>query len=516
MPRGFGKPPRRDNRPSTAMAQAAELLDLGLVLHRQGRLAEAIVRYGQALDFQADYVEAHFALALALQARGEGEEAIHHFQRAIELRSYYTDAHFALGTALQEQQDFEGALGCYQRTLAIEPEYVKAHNNLGAVQRELGDLDGAIASYRRALALESGYVEAHNNLGVALRERGQLEEAALCFKRAFQLQPDFAEAYYNLGLLLHAQQKLAEAIAVYRTALIIKGDLVEARVNLAHALQGMGQGEAAIEEHRRAVELAPALAEAQCGLGNALRDAGRLAEAAECYAEALRLKPDYAEARHYLAAVGAAPTPATTDPEYVAALFDEYAERFDRHLTGELAYRAPELLVGAIQAVTPHSAGLLNVLDLGCGTGLCGPLLRPLAQRLVGMDLSAKMLSKAYARGVYDDLAVGEMTEWLGRHHDAFDLIVAADVFTYVGDLAAVFAAAALTLVPGGVLAFSVEAGEAGYTLLPNGRYAHALDYVQKQAAAAALVAVSAERAILRTERGRAVEGWIVVLRSLR
>ncbi|AGY58171.1 tetratricopeptide repeat protein [Gloeobacter kilaueensis] len=517
MPLGFGKPPRRDRKPATALAQAAEMFDLGLVLHRQGRLAEAIVRYGQALDFQADYVEAHFALGLALQAQGNLDGAIDHLQRAIELRSYYTDAHFALGTALHEKGRLKEAVAAYERVLAIEPEYVKAHNNLGAVQRELGALDEAVASCRRAIALDPGYVEAHNNLGVALKDQGERSEAAACFKRALTLQPDFAEAYYNLGLVLQAQQQWSEAAAVYRTALLLKPDLAEAQTNLANAQLSLGQVREAIESFEAALALAPWLAAAHRGLGNARRDLGQLAQAAAAYTEAIRLDPADSEARHYLAAVGGAPVPPAADPRYVAALFDDYAERFDAHLLEDLAYSTPRQLLEAVRAAAPHANHLLNILDLGCGTGLCGPLFKPLAHRLVGIDLSSRMIEKARARAVYDELVTGEIGEQLAHYRDAFDLIVAADVFPYLGDLLPVLVASAVTLVPGGLLAFSVEAGpEEDYLLQPSGRYAHALSYLRQAAAFAEFVEVSAQQSVLRTDKGEPIAGWIVVLRSRR
>src|SRR6202011_3929779 len=197
--------------------------------------------------------------------------------------------------------------------------------------------------------------------------------------------------------------------------------------------------------------------------------------------------------------------------------FDDFAESFDRNLE-ELGYRAPQLLFDAVR----QSGALqrsLDVLDVGCGTGLCGPLLRPFARRLVGVDLSPNMLSKAAARAVYDQLNCAELTEWLATCGQHFDLALAADVLCYFGDLSAAFAAARRVLVPGGCFACSLEAlpevadGGPGepFVLRPHGRYQHARKYVEEMLAAAGLGVISISTDTLRHERQDPVIGHIVV-----
>ncbi|OGI42646.1 MAG: hypothetical protein A2150_07030 [Candidatus Muproteobacteria bacterium RBG_16_64_11] len=169
----------------------------------------------------------------------------------------------------------------------------------------------------------------------------------------------------------------------------------------------------------------------------------------------------------------------------MAALFDGYAEDFDAHLLGTLKYRTPRQLRAA------------------------------LAGRLVGVDLSAKMLARARERALYDDLIEGELVQALAGLDERFDVIVAADVLVYFGELAPLFAAVARRLSPRGVFAFSVEQhAAAGYALRPTGRYAHAADYVRAQADAQGLVVDYREQAVLRVDRGRDVAGEVWVLRA--
>jgi predicted TPR repeat methyltransferase len=153
----------------------------------------------------------------------------------------------------------------------------------------------------------------------------------------------------------------------------------------------------------------------------------------------------------------------------------------------------------------------IDVLDLGCGTGLCGPLLRPVARRLTGVDLSPGMLDKARERGLYTELECVELTEYLSRRHAEFDLIVAADVFVYVGDLAPVFSAVRRTLRDGGRFAFSVEAAEVReFELSSTRRYRHSRAYVERLAAESGFVIDEIETCVLRRNNGTDVSGLLV------
>lgn len=166
--------------------------------------------------------------------------------------------------------------------------------------------------------------------------------------------------------------------------------------------------------------------------------------------------------------------------DYVAALFDDFADRFERQLVDNLGYDAPAQLA---EMVRRRGERFARILDLGCGTGLAGPHLRRFEGRLTGVDLSGGMLARAAERGDYDALVQTEAVTFLREAKDGFDLIFSADVLAYFGDLSPVFAAAAQVLAPGGILAFTTELGEAGWTLLPSARYAHGDDYVRQTAA---------------------------------
>ena len=214
-----------------------------------------------------------------------------------------------------------------------------------------------------------------------------------------------------------------------------------------------------------------------------------------------------------VAALGRAAVPDRAPARYVRDLFDGFAERFDAELAEKLDYRTPELLAAALRdAGAPAGEGIC--LDLGCGTGLSGVALAPLARRLEGLDLSPRMLALARRRGIYAALHQADLLEWLPAHPGAFDLVAAADVLNYLGDLSPALAGIAAALKPGGLAAFSLEAGEgAPFELGATMRYRHDPRHAEFLAAAAGFGVVARRKAVLRQERGQPVAGVLVVLR---
>jgi predicted TPR repeat methyltransferase len=237
-------------------------------------------------------------------------------------------------------------------------------------------------------------------------------------------------------------------------------------------------------------------------------------EAIASYRKALEFddvaNPD--RVRYVLASLGSEAVPDASPLEYVRDLFDKYARRFEDHLVRQLRYRVPELLAAQLQPLLP--ARPIDVLDLGCGTGLCGVLLKPLARSLTGLDVSENMLEEARAKDIYDTLVAGEIGAYLAQQNASFDLIVAADVFIYIGDLAPVFKGAHEALRPGGLFAFSTEISEgAERRLLGSLRFSHSAAYVQRLAAQTGWHVESVTQQVVREEDRQGVAGQLAVLR---
>lgn len=236
--------------------------NLGLVLHRDGRIQEAVACYRQALQGNPHDTHARFHLACALRDWGHMEEAA------------------------------EG----YRDVLARDPAMAEAHYELGNAMHRLGCAQEAERSYRDALALRPSYAEAWYNLGVTLTGRKQPEEAAACYREAIRLHPGYAEAHNNLGNLLHGFGQLEDALASYRRAVEARPDYIDARYNVSRTLQDLDRLDEAERGYCDVIARSPAFASAHNNLGNTLLALGRTQQAAECYSRAAALSPEFARA----------------------------------------------------------------------------------------------------------------------------------------------------------------------------------------------------------------------------
>jgi predicted TPR repeat methyltransferase len=293
---------------------------------------------------------------------------------------------------------------------------------------------------------------------------------------------------------------------------LASGDLIaERRFAYAKAAAEDGDLRAAAELFEQALERAPVWAAAWFALGETRETLGELDAAARAFRMSLAADPADAQgAMARLALIGRESAPTALPQAYVARLFDDYAARFDAHLSKNLYYRAPALIADALDKAAPGRR-FASGLDLGCGTGLMGKALRGRADRLTGVDLSPAMIAKASEPGLYDTLAVDEAAAFLQRSaQGAFDLIVAADSLVYIGDLAPVFAAVATALAADGLFAFSVETFEGeGYRLQKTMRFAHDQGYVEATAREAGLRPLILQSASTRREAGADVPGLI-------
>jgi len=297
-----------------------------------------------------------------------------------------------------------------------------------------------------------------------------------------------------------------------------------ADLHAAQMLAARGLGAEAVDVYRELLDLDPRNRGHLKAITGLLRRAGRHAESTpflrqlhDLDLESLGVTPEHRESaiRFYLAADGMCVPPSRAPSDFVTALFDDYSDRFDDHLVGNLRYRGPEVLERAVVAVIGADDGR-TILDAGCGTGLAGLRFRPLAARLDGVDLSPKMIEKARERKIYDDLEVADLVAATGGRPARYDVIVAADVFVYLGELRSALDACRVALRPGGVLAFTTEVAERpGTCLRDTRRYAHHPGELVSSIEAAGLQVESLDETVLRTNRSVPVRSNVWVCRPL-
>lgn len=418
------------------------------------------------------------------------------------------------GTALLRQGRFAEAADLFGDAIAAHPGWPMPYNNLAVALRGMGKLEEALLACAAALRQRPDYPEAFANLARILLAQNRYRDAALAAEQAAKLRPDHTAMHALRAMALLKDKAPAEALPVCRAALALDPAGTEALAVHAQALDAVGLPAEALSAARRGAALDPSRRESLIVLGSLLVDRGDRDEALAVYRRAMDLNPDDTVLAHLVHAI-AGTTSAKAPEAYVANVFDSYADRFDEHLVKTLQYKAHEIVAQTVVAALPPGAGA-RILDVGCGTGLCGPILRPAAARLVGVDLSARMLDKARERKLYDGLVQAELVQFMAGADERFDAIVSADVLCYFGDLMEVFRAAAGVLDPDGLLAFTVERQEEpGYRLTPSGRYVHGLEHL-RDGARGLFRARTIDNVILRTEASVPVHGYLCVFQRLR
>jgi predicted TPR repeat methyltransferase len=424
-------------------------------------------------------LEEAMSMALLFQKNGQLAEAENLYIKILSVAPDHPDAlHFAGILAHQLGRSNEG-IDLIERSLELYPDRADCYSNLGIIFKTLGRVDEAAAAYSRAIALDPHHPNAHSNLGVLLRAQGKVEESEAAYRKAIALDPGHIDAWHNLGVLLASQRRTQEAVVCYCKVTTLSPQHSSARRLLALAHCTLGQPEKAVA----------------------------------IFESWLAEEPDNPIPRHMLAACSGRDVPARAADAYVETIFDEFASSFEAKLA-KLSYRAPAIVGAMLEDAGLPAAKQLDVLDAGCGTGLCGGFLAPYARRLVGVDLSGGMLEKAREKAVYDELEKAELTDYLRCHPVAFDVIVSADTLVYFGALDEVAAAMTGALKPGGVAIFTLEewidgGADATFAIGTHGRYHHARRYVERNLTASGLCPeiVQAE---LRMESGAPVAGLAI------
>lgn len=416
--------------------------------------------------------------------------------------------------ALQGER-LDAAEALLLQVLTLDAAQPDALHFLGILRHRQGDAEAALALLARALQQAPTHAGILVNRGNVLYENGRAAEAVAAYQAAIEHEPASAQAWANLGTALHGLGDLAQARHAWQRCVELDDANADAWYGLSRTLIELGEVREGLIANGRAIALWPQQLQGREQVIRALVLLDRRDEAERLYREWLEEDPGNAVARHQLAAIRQHDAPPRASDAYVENVFDSFAAHFDGQLAA-LGYQAPRWVAQALAA--RHAAdATLHIADLGCGTGLCGPLLRPLARQLTGLDLSAAMLARSRQRGVYDRLEQADAVEYLAGQPGRFDLVVAADVLIYLGDPAPLFAAAQRAM-PRGLFAFTAEAGDddgPGWRLLPSLRYAQSRSHLLRLAQAHGFEPVLVERAPVRRDQAQPVDGLYLVLRRM-
>lgn len=400
-----------------------------------------------------------------------------------------------------------------QESRSMDPTIEEARKffSQGVEHFEGGRLEQARSAFEAALALAPGRPSVLGNLGITLFHLGRLDESVPLLQQATTADPAYADAWTCLALAHAALAQWPQMLDALEKACALSPRQAGLWLQKGQCLLRLGQVEQALQAYDRALAVDAQFADAWSARGSLLREVNQLDEAAACFEKALAFGADLELNNYYLASVRGTSSPPPPPRRYVESLFDDYAADFQSHVVGQLRYQGYERL---LRPVIESGRRFHRVLDLGCGTGLCGPLVHPVADILDGVDISSAMLGQARQLGIYRELIHADIGSYLRNAKENADLVVAADVFIYVGDLTDIFQSARRLLNPGGRFAFTVEAPTGGedLQLLPSLRYAHSESYIRKLAEACGFNVDEISRAPIRYDQAQPVEGLYVYL----
>jgi predicted TPR repeat methyltransferase len=383
---------------------------------------------------------------------------------------------------------------------------------------QAGRLKEAADLYQKILLADPAQFEAFYSLGLIAVHTGQLEEAQQLISNAMMLNPGFAEGWCARGLVLVQLKRHQQALSSFDRCLSLKPQYADALSSRATTLLELNRADEALAGFDAAIALDPRHAISWNNRGNTLAGMGRFAEAIESYERALALMPDLPQAKENRDnALFELKRASRCPPGYMRNLFDDFAPHYDETMLQKLGYAAHLHLRTLGNCVLPRDKSAWRILDLGCGTGLVGDVFKDLSAggRLDGIDLAPRMIDAARARGIYDELILGDLESVLPAPGPRYDLILAADTMIYIGDLAAIFRGVAARLEPGGFYLFAVESKqETDWEQTPMRRFRHSESYLRRIAAEAGLSFVDIVPCALRQEAAALVPGFAVALQK--
>ncbi len=482
-------------------------------LVRLGKLVEATLAYDRALKVDPTYVTALTNLANCFYRQKKINDAKKCYQKAIRLRSDFPSAHFNYARLLAEYGEYDSALKELEQTLSIDPTHTFALSQIAHIYMHLGRYSDAIKYYQQRLELESNPGEAHHNLGLAFLKNKHYATALTHLKTSLDLNYHDKESHYHLATAYIHLGNYTEALKHYLQQLECEPHIDSYyNIGVLHLYQERHQE--AIDYFREVVERKPDYTDAHLNLAAIYLKLSKINEAINHYELALQQRPSDPEIMHILSALKGDRVAGTAPIEYSQHLFDQYAPYYDQHLIKHLGYQAPKALYEAVTTEANADNPRWRILDLGCGTGLCGEYFKPCAKELIGIDVSTNMLAIAENKKIYDKLENKTLQKALDQYKD-LDLIIAADVFTYLGDLNEIFKKAKTALVEKGYFAFTVEKSSHDlYELQKSIRYAHSKKYLKSLIKEHGFKPVRLDNIILREQHKKSVEGYLIVLRA--
>ena len=485
----------------------------GNIYLRLEKCDDAIEHYQKAIHYNGHYAIAFSNLGRAYYSKNQLDKAREYYEKAISLMNHYGDAHYNLAILLTKLGEHKEAISHLKQTLALNPNQPAAYSQLAEIYLSSSDYEHAINNYLKRLDYEPEHIESFFLLGQAYLKNNQIDDALAALKKTLTLQPKHPQANHYLANAELIAGDTNKALSYYFRQLEME-PMVESFYNIGVLLMHQNRHKESLQYLEYAAGMDPSYFPVHVNLGAIYLKLNRIADAIRRYKDALIIKPDDVEIQHILAALANEKTPDQAPREYLSHLFDQYATYYDKHLTEYLHYKGHELLFKTIEEESTTDNPKWTILDLGCGTGLCGKLFKVFAKKLIGIDVSEKMIAIAKEKEIYDVLTVTDVESALDQYKEN-DLIIAGDVFSYIGKLDFIYQKAYDALKSGGLFAFTVEKTYTEpYELQKTIRYAHSKKYLNNLTKKTHFKTLRLDNIVLRKQHKAPIEGYLLVLKK--
>lgn len=441
---------------------------------------EALNHYRSAVHAQPDFIFAHYNLGLLLLKHNQLDAAAKQFNNVISLQANHLNAYFYLGVLHLEANRINEAEKAFKSVLLIDHEHVNSLINLGVIALKRDEAQIAIDFFTRALAYDENNIDARNNLAATFIHHDRYENALTHYHHLLKQNPIHPEYLYNAGVAEMALGHLNEARIHFETLLRNQNDHFAALNNLAAIHSRLGDRQTAIALLKKANRINPADTSTQFML-NALTGENTQPQASA---------------------------------EYVTNLFNAYALYYDQHMQATLQYTLPFQIARLIHQLIPDQK-VEHALDLGCGTGLTGNVLRENCLDLTGVDLSPKMLDAARKKNIYDKLIESDVIDFLQHDKQHYFLIVAADLLPYFGELETLFDLIKNRLSSNGIFIFTTEMNaHLPWQLQNTARFSHQIQYIHDLCKKYQFNLIHEEESTARTQDQQPLKVMIYVIKK--
>ncbi len=493
--------------------EAAILNNLANAYKQNNQPALAIDYYLQAIELNPEYAQAHNNVANVYALQNQYNEALRHYIKATHAAPDFIQAHFNLGLLLLKSNQLEAAKTQFNNVLSLNPDAMDAWFYLGIIHLDAQSLEAAEQAFKQVLTFNEEHVQALVNLGVIALKNKQDQTAIDYFTKALALDNDELDARNNLAATFMHHDRFENALMHYDVLLQTEPNNEEYLYNSGVAQMALGHLNEAILLFEQLIGHNPAHAPALNNLAAVHIKLDNRDKAKGYLEQTLVINPDDKISQHLLHAICGVKESVSV-PEYAKNLFNNYALYYDQHMQGTLNYSIPGHISRTLQQLSITCVE--KTLDLGCGTGLSGAVVREYSKQLTGVDIAEKMIANAQKKGIYDTLTQQDIIDFLQHSTQAYDLIIAADVLPYLGDLEQLIVLISQHLSPNAYFIATCEVNkEDPWQLQYSARFSHNPHYIATLAAQNNLSVIRQELVPGRIQNQQPLELMLYTLQKM-